>query len=433
MSLINQVLRDLDARSPEYGPVSRLPTEVRPLPKARRLRLPFLAVALVIVFIALCGAAAASLGVFRGDLAGAQVLAGPLLQLPATRPLTPAPVQPGSESAPAASPDTSSETVARLSPEPEPGLRLTDSLQLASAPSSLPAAPAAVSDGVLVRAKVRKPADQKDPQKAAAAAAANPLAARATVREADARNYEARNYEARKDDARNHESRNGDARRDDPRENDSGNAAPPAPTARPAASSRIEKSEARTAPGERAESEYRKAIAVLNQGRVAEALEVLRNALALDGLHAASRQLLAKLLLEGGRDAEAIEVLQEGLRAQPAQIAWATSVARLQVERHDLEGAWRTLAHSLPAASKHAEYQGFAAHVLQRLGRNAEAADCYRLAAELAPADGRWWLGLGLALEATRRPDEAREAFSRAQASKTLGGELAALVEQKLR
>ena len=128
-----------------------------------------------------------------------------------------------------------------------------------------------------------------------------------------------------------------------------------------------------------------------------------------------------------------MRVLQDGLQARPAQIGWAMSLARLQVERGDPTGAWSTLEHSLPAAAASADYQGFSAHVLQRLGRNKEAAEHYRQAALLAPADGRWWLGLGLAHDAEGRSTEAREAFLRARQTGNLGPDLQALIEQKLK
>ena len=71
--------------------------------------------------------------------------------------------------------------------------------------------------------------------------------------------------------------------------------------------------------------------------------------------------------------------------------------------------------------------------MLQRLGRYKEAAEHYQQALRLSPGEGRWWLGLGLALEAEGRANEAREAFQRARQSGTLSSELTALVEQKLR
>jgi len=195
----------------------------------------------------------------------------------------------------------------------------------------------------------------------------------------------------------------------------------------------IEKSQAAGSPHERADGEYRKAIGALNVGRLLEAVESLHAALKQEATHTASRQLLFKLLVENKRLEEAAQLLQDGLQLQPAQISWAMSLARLQVDRADLPGAWQTLQRSLPFAASSAEFQGFAAHVLQRLGRSKEAAAYYQAATRLAPAESRWWLGLGLALESDGRAAEAHEAFLRAKAGATLSSELATLVEQKLR
>ena len=165
----------------------------------------------------------------------------------------------------------------------------------------------------------------------------------------------------------------------------------------------------------------------------ARGTEGLRAALRLDAFQVAARQLLVKLLLEAKNQDEAIQVLREGLGGQPAQIGWAMSLARLQVDRGELDGAWHTLEHSLPAAGNSPDYLGFSANVLQRLGRHDDAAGQYRKAAQLAPADGRWWLGLGWCLDAQGNAAESREAFQRARQAGNLSPELLALIDQKLR
>ena len=126
-------------------------------------------------------------------------------------------------------------------------------------------------------------------------------------------------------------------------------------------------------------------------------------------------------------------MLRDGIAGQPAQLGWAMSLARLQVDRGELDGAWQTLDHTLPAAGNNPDYLGFAANVLQRLGRHGEAADQYRKATRIAPADGRWWLGLGWCLDAQGQAAEAREAFLHARQSGNLSPELLALIDQKLR
>ena len=362
MSLINQMLQDLDSRRAANGPGSRLPNEVRPLPAARRSHGTLIGVLVVVV--------AVLLGWFvwqQSDLRSVQEhqVAPPVV------PPTLAPVvSPVAELLP-------SDALAHLEGD-APDLRLTTSLHFLPEREQSPAArttrPGALratpSSGVTI----------------AAGANTVPMVL-----------------------------------------------APVAQSAKAIGPMTIEKSQVAGSPHERADSEYRKAIGALNAGRLLEAVESLHAALKQEATHTASRQLLFKLLVENKRLEEAAQLLQDGLQLQPAQISWAMSLARLQVDRADLSGAWQTLQRSLPFAASSADFQGFAAHVLQRLGRSKEAAAYYQAATRLAPAESRWWLGLGLALEGDGRAAEAHEAYLRAKAGATLSGELATLVEQKLR
>jgi MSHA biogenesis protein MshN len=203
----------------------------------------------------------------------------------------------------------------------------------------------------------------------------------------------------------------------------------PAPPAQRAV---IEKTPPGSQQGNRIDAAFRKASTDAAQGRVAEAQNLLRAILRTDSRHIASRQLLVRLLIKEKRVDEAIQVLQEGLKGQPALTGWAMTLARLQVDRNDLTGASQTLRNSMSAATGNSDYLGFAGHVQHRLGHSKEAADLYLAAARLVPNDGRWWLGLGLAMESEGHNDQAHSAFLRAQKCKNLSQELAMFVEQKV-
>ena len=84
-----------------------------------------------------------------------------------------------------------------------------------------------------------------------------------------------------------------------------------------------------------------------------------------------------------------MQLLERGLDEQPAQIGWAMSLARLQVNHGDLDGAWRTLDRTMPAAGAGADYLGFAGHILHRLGRFKESVTHYQSAIRLSPGDAR--------------------------------------------
>lgn len=196
---------------------------------------------------------------------------------------------------------------------------------------------------------------------------------------------------------------------------------------------KIEKSLRLATPRDRAEQEYRLAVQSLNGGRVPEALERLRGALRQDPTHTTSRQLLVRLLLEQRATDEARQVLSDGLESNPGQVAWAVALARLQAGQGEVGAALATLQKWAAAGQEYADYQGLYGNLLARQNRSREAAERYLAAARLNPAEGRWWLGLGLAMEADGRGGEARDAFARARSAGNLPPELAALAEQRLR
>jgi MSHA biogenesis protein MshN len=207
-----------------------------------------------------------------------------------------------------------------------------------------------------------------------------------------------------------------------------------AASAQDAVPGNIEKTVVLGTPRERADAEYRRAQSLLGSGgSMAAVADILRGALKQDGSYAPARQLLLKILLESRRGDEAVALLQEGLENQPGQVGWAMSLARLQVDRSEVNAAERTLARFAAYGAGSAEYAGFHGHLLNRLGQHREAAEQYLAATRIAPADGRWWFGLGQALEGGGRGEEARSAFRRALEAGNLNADLMALAEQKLR
>jgi MSHA biogenesis protein MshN len=185
-------------------------------------------------------------------------------------------------------------------------------------------------------------------------------------------------------------------------------------------------------PQQRAENEYRKAISLMQQGRIPETIAGLGQTLQFDPQHAAARQTLVELLLDSRRQDEAISRLQEGLGLDPNQPGLAMILARLQVEKGEIRPAVDTLLRTLPHAADRADYQAFLAALLQREGRHKEAIEHYGLALRKSPQNGVWWMGLGISLQAANRLPDARDAFGRAKASNALSPELLAYVEQQL-
>ncbi|RJG01246.1 tetratricopeptide repeat protein [Noviherbaspirillum sedimenti] len=208
--------------------------------------------------------------------------------------------------------------------------------------------------------------------------------------------------------------------------------APPAMPAVSATPAPLAKQVRELTPQQFAENDYRKASSLIQQGRTAEAIAALEQALRLDARHVAARQTLTALLIDSRRQDEAVRSLREGLQLDPAQTGLAMILARLQLERGELKPALQTLQRSLPHAADRADYLAFLAALLQRDGRHREAIEQYALALRKAPGNAVWWMGQGISLQAENRIPEAIDAYTRAKAGDGLSAELRAFVEEKL-
>jgi len=217
---------------------------------------------------------------------------------------------------------------------------------------------------------------------------------------------------------------------------------PPAPAVTPPAKPAVSAAAPATAidkrlreqtPRQRAEAEYSRGAAALNQGRAAEARSGFEAALQIDPTYHAARQAYAGVLLDARQQDEAMRVLQEGLQIAPAQFGFAMMLARLQVERGELDAGVQTLSRSAEYAGNNADYAAFYAGLLQRQQKHAEAVEFFDRALRLRPGAGIWLLGMGMSLDVLGRSAEAHEAFRRAKASGNLPPDLQPYVDQRLR
>lgn len=183
---------------------------------------------------------------------------------------------------------------------------------------------------------------------------------------------------------------------------------------------------------QQAESEYRQATVLQQQGRAVEAILMLEQALKSDAQHAAARQSLIALLLETKRHDEAMRLLQQSLSVDKNQPGMAMILARLQVEKGLVPGAIDTLQKTLPHAQDRADFLAFLAALQQREAHHKEAAELYQQALKKIPQNGVWWMGLGISLQADGRRQEALDAFTRAKSGNGLSPDLLAFVEQKI-
>jgi len=185
-------------------------------------------------------------------------------------------------------------------------------------------------------------------------------------------------------------------------------------------------------PNEKAESEYRRAADLLQKGRMADAEKHLRLALNTDAAHTPARELLAGLMLQQGHWREAQELLEQGIDAVPAHYPFAQLLARVHVEHGADHKALAVMEASRRAGAENPEYVAFLAALYQRAGKHAEAVKTYSEAVALNPQEGRWWLGMGISLDAVQDRDAAGAAYQRAINSGVLDDRLLRYARQRL-
>lgn len=424
MSLINKMLRDLDARRGGEGDRAALPAAVTPL-AARQM--PSLVSPLMLLgtltLVTVLGAVAwykmetspprPVVAVAPAPLpAVAPPVVTPPVPPPATPPVAPeatavqavVPVPAATEKAAMETGTPPSAAAATLAP---PSLRMAGELSMAPVPDLVPSRKTA--------SVAPKPAEPKTaPPKRPEPKAAEPKTAEPKI-------TVSKTTESKPETAAT-----------------ATGAVPRAPTSAagksaPAVDGRIDKQERLPSPAERAEAEYRRALQAYRLGNMEQAAAGYRAALADYPEHAAARQTLAAMLIDARRYDEAEELLSKGTELAAVRLASILALARLKVERNQTPAALELLQKNAAFGERSADYQGFSGALLNRAGRSAEAVERYQAAARLAPNEGRWWAGLGIALDSAGRTADAREAYQKARALPGLPADLAQHIEQRLR
>ncbi|MDK2847477.1 MAG: biosis protein MshN [Desulfuromonadales bacterium] len=187
-------------------------------------------------------------------------------------------------------------------------------------------------------------------------------------------------------------------------------------------------------PRERAARYYREGFSALRQGNPRAAETDLRAALAIEPQHTDARDLLLRLLAQQGRDAERKALLAEAVRDVPQHLPYRLAYARLLIESGALTEAREILVGKpRPPVVEAQGLYAMLATVCQRLGRYDEAVQTYRQLLAVKPGKATWWLGLGIALEGALLKDQARQAYGQALARGGLSSGVQTYIRQRLR
>lgn len=158
-----------------------------------------------------------------------------------------------------------------------------------------------------------------------------------------------------------------------------------------------------------ADTLYADAWRLQQAGQVSDAIGRLDSLLQREPRHPRARELLARLWVRSGRVDRATQVLNDGLAVVPGQPAWVELQARLlDGSGHRTDAIALLDAQGSPQRLNHQALRGV---LNTQEGRFADAANAYRLAITLEPAQPRWWLGLAVALDNLGDAVAARQAY----------------------
>lgn len=163
-----------------------------------------------------------------------------------------------------------------------------------------------------------------------------------------------------------------------------------------------------------AEAAYREGMRELRNANQPGAIQQFRDALERDAMHHEARLELAVLLFSRGALNEALQLLAAGQQLAPNFNEFRLVEARILVRAGDLEEALQVLNGTSTILPTDADIFILRGSLATELGQYGVAVHSYRELVTWRPNQGTWWLGLGYALEMNGERAEAAEAYRQA-------------------
>lgn len=185
-------------------------------------------------------------------------------------------------------------------------------------------------------------------------------------------------------------------------------------------------------PAQQAQVAFQQAVTQLGRSNTEQAQASLRRALVHDPAHEQARETYAALLLNTGRVSEAEASLAEGLRLNPHSAILAKLYARIIAGHDQIAQAIQVLERAAPSLQNDPAYAAMLAALYQRQQRHAEAAQIYAQVVRLRPRMAAWWMGYALSLEALGDNEQAATTYGRALRLGGLDKQVSEYVMQRL-
>ncbi len=174
------------------------------------------------------------------------------------------------------------------------------------------------------------------------------------------------------------------------------------------------------------------ALVLAQGGRMTEAYGQLLTFLEENPEAHQSRETLATLLLAQQEYARASAVVDQGLALVPNNAAFKKIKARLLMQANDSAQALTLLRNVPPAVTADTEYYELLASAYQQQGNHRQAVATYQDLLRIDRSQGRWWAGLGISLEAQNMPADAITSYRTALQSTNLAPGLRRYIQSRM-
>lgn len=183
---------------------------------------------------------------------------------------------------------------------------------------------------------------------------------------------------------------------------------------------------------EQADQLYQQGYHALQQRNSDSAEQLWQRALKTEPSHLKSREGLIALTLSQGRKVEASKLLEEAVAHHPQSGQFAMLHARLLAEQGDTAAAISALEQAMGHNEQQPQLFALAAALYQQQRSFDNSIRAYQRALQLQPHQANWWMGLAISLESAAKNEEAISAYKEAQQRGGLNSESKNYVQQRL-
>lgn len=186
-------------------------------------------------------------------------------------------------------------------------------------------------------------------------------------------------------------------------------------------------------PNQLAEQKLKRAEQALANNDVSKAETMFEDVLLVLPTHKTARKHLAALWFGRQSYSAALNLLSQGINLSPNDSEFRVMQARIYLQQNSIQQAFDTL-NNMPNVNEmlNVEYQSLRATTAQQLKKFSFSAQAYQILVNLEPSSGRWWLGLGVALDSNSEFKQASTAYQTALNKTGLSGSAENFARQRI-